>query len=304
MLRLTTSLFLLSVVATGAYSAEPRVVKLWAGAAPGEKEAISPEKYLETKKGQLDVKRRTNAGEPTISVYSPPKGKANGAVVVVVPGGGYSILAIEHEGTDVCDWLNSLGVTAVLLKYRVPKRAMQSPENLAMLQDAQRAITLVRSLQTEIGIDPTRLGMLGFSAGGHLTACAALIKKRTYEPVDDADKVYSHEPNFALLIYPAYLSDKAGDLRREFAVKPDSPPMFFAHSSDDGVSSENSVALYRALVKNKVSAELHLYAAGGHGYGMRKTAHPCATWPDRAADWMNTNGWLEKEKPSTDRRKE
>jgi acetyl esterase/lipase len=273
-------------------------VKLWPGTAPGEKESILPEKFLESKKGQLDVKRLTNVSEPTISIYSPPKDKANGGVVLVAPGGGYSILAIEHEGTDVCDWLNSLGMTAVLLKYRVPKRAMQSPENLAMLQDAQRAITLVRSVQTEIGIDPTRVGMLGFSAGGHLTACVALTKKRMYEPLDDADKVYSHEPNFALLIYPAYLTDRGGVLKPEFSVKPDSPPMFFVHSSDDGVSSENSVSLYRALVKNNVPAELHLYAAGGHGFGMRKTAHPCATWPDRAADWMKTNRWLEKPKPS------
>ena len=194
----------------------------------------------------------------------------------------------------MCEWLKSLGITAVLLKYRVPKREMQSPDNLAMVQDAQRAITLVRAMQTELKIDPTRVGMLGFSAGGHLTACTALTKKRMYDRVDEDDEVFSHEPNFALLVYPAYLIDKGGALKPEFEVKVDSPPMFFAHSSDDGVSSENSVALYLALKKNNVPAELHLYASGGHGYGMRKTEHPCAKWPDRAADWMKARGLLEK----------
>src|SRR5262249_43427702 len=148
--------------------------------------------------------------------------------------------------TDVCEWLNKLGVTAVLLKYRVPRREMQKPENLAMLQDAQRAISLVRSRHTELGIDPAKVGMLGFSAGGHLTACTALAEKRMYENVDKADEL-SCTPNFAILVYPAYLVEKDGTLKAEYKVKKDSPPMFFAHSSDDGVTSENSVAMYLAL---------------------------------------------------------
>jgi acetyl esterase/lipase len=277
-------------------AAEPTTHKLWPGKAPGETKDIGPEKTIEAKNPN-DVKRVSNVSEPTIAIYSPPKDKNTGAAVVVAPGGGYSILAIEHEGTAVCEWLNGLGVTAVLLKYRVPKREKQSPDNLAMVQDAQRAITLVRSMQSELGIDPTRVGMLGFSAGGHLTACTALTKKRMYENVDKADEVFSHEPNFAILIYPAYLTDKEGKLKPEFEVKQDSPPMFFAHSSDDPVTSEGSVALYLALTKNKVPAELHLYASGGHGYGMKKVPHPCSTWPDRAADWMKTRGLLEKARP-------
>jgi acetyl esterase/lipase len=286
------------LLAFSAGAAEPTVVKLWPGKAPGETKDIGAEKYQETKKGQLEVKRLANVSEPTIAIYSPPKDKNTGVAVVVAPGGGYNILAIEHEGTDVCEWLNKLGVTAVLLKYRVPRRDMQMPDNLAMIQDAQRAISLVRSKQTELGIDPTRVGMLGFSAGGHLTACTALTKKRLYDKMDKTDEVFSHEPNFAILVYPAYLVDKEGKLKPEFEVKKDSPPMFFAHSSDDGVTSENSVAMYSALKKNGVPAELHLYASGGHGYGMRKTAHPCSTWPDRAADWMKSRGLLEKPKPS------
>lgn len=293
MFRLSLALTL--AVALSARAAEPTPVKLWPGKAPGETKDIGPEQYTEPKKGQADVKRLGNVSEPTITVFAPPADKNTGTAVVVAPGGGYNILAIEHEGTQTCEWLQSLGVTAVLLKYRVPKRAMQAPDNLAQVQDAQRAISLVRSKASELKIDPQRVGMLGFSAGGHLTACTALTTKRLYDAVDDADKL-SHVPNFALLVYPAYLTDKGGALKPEFVVTKDSPPMFFAHSTDDGVTSEASVALYSALTKNKVPAELHLYATGGHGYGMRKIPHPAATWPDRAGDWLKTRGLLEKAK--------
>lgn len=277
-------------------------IKLWPGKAPGEAKDIGEEKYLEAKKGQLDVKRLTNVSAPSITIYSPPKDKNAGVAVVVAPGGAYSILAIEHEGSDVCEWLNKLGVTAVLLKYRVPKREMQMPENLAMIQDSQRAITLVRSKSKELGVDPAKVGMLGFSAGGNLTAWTALTKKRMYEKVDADDEI-SHLPNFAILVYPAYITDKDGKLKSEFVVDKGSPPMFFAHSSDDGVTSEGSVALYMALKKNNVPSELHLYASGGHGYGMRKIPHPCATWPDRAADWMKSRGLLDKATTAPDKPK-
>ncbi len=271
-------------------AAEPEVLKLWPGKPPGESKVLPPEGLLETKKGQLDVPRLANVSEPTITIFAPPPEKANGAAVVVAPGGGYSILAIGHEGTDVCKWLNSLGVTAVLLKYRVPKREIQTPDNLAMIQDAQRAITLVRSRAKELKLDPEKVGMLGFSAGGHLTACTALTKKRLYENVDKADEAATAQPNFAILVYPAYLVDQKGALKPEFAVNKDSPPMFFAHSSDDPVTSESSLALYRALQKQGVPTELHLYASGGHGYGILKSEYPCAKWPDLAGDWMKSRG--------------
>lgn len=286
--------FALAASVQPAEPAEPTTIKLWPGKAPGETREIGPERYLEAKK-PTDVKRLTDVSEPTITIYSPPKDKANGTAVIVAPGGGYSILAIEHEGTQVCEWLNTLGVTAVLLKYRVPKREMQMPENLAALQDAQRAVSLVRSRATQLGIEPDRIGILGFSAGGNLAACTALTRKRMYDKVDESDTA-SHEPNFALLIYPAYLVDKSDNLKPEYVVTKDSPPMFFAHSSDDGVTSENSVELYRVLKKNGVPAEMHIYASGGHGYGMRKVPHPCASWPDRAADWLKSRTLLEPRK--------
>jgi len=297
MIRVGLLLTLTLTLTLSATAAEPKVVKLWPGKAPGETKEIGPERYLEAKKGQLEVKRLTDVSEPTIAIYAPPADKANGTAVIVSPGGGYSILAIEHEGTQVCEWFNTLGVTAVLLKYRVPKRAMQMPENLAALQDAQRAVSLVRSMATELKIDPARVGILGFSAGGNLAAWTCLTKKPMYDKIDAVDEKFSHEPNFGILVYPAYIVDKAGVLKPEFEVKKDSPPMFFAHSSDDGVTSEGSVALYLALKKNGVPAELHLYASGGHGYGMKKSAHPCSSWPDRAGDWLKSRGLLEKAKP-------
>ncbi|MCS6865009.1 MAG: alpha/beta hydrolase [Gemmataceae bacterium] len=290
--RSSVLVFLLVGVGPAA-AAEPTVIKLWPGQAPGETKDLGPEKYLETKKGQLEVKRLTNVTEPTITIYPVAKEKNTATAVIVAPGGGYNILAIEHEGTDVCQWLNKLGVTAVLLKYRVPRREMQTPENLAMIQDAQRAVILVRSQAKEYGIDPNRIGMLGFSAGGNLTAWTCLTTKRMYDKIDATDETFSHQPNFGLLIYPGGLIDKDGNLKPEFTVTNHSPPMFFAHSSDDNISSENSIALYLALKKNKVPAEMHLYASGGHGYGLRPLPHPCASWPDRAAEWMKSRGLLD-----------
>jgi acetyl esterase/lipase len=295
MTRTAFALVSLLCVALSARGAEPTVHKLWSGKAPGETKDLGPEEYLEPKKGQLDVKRLAKVSEPTISVYAPPKEKRNGTAVLVAPGGGYNILAIEHEGTQVCEWLNALGVTAVLLKYRVPKREAQTPDNRAMVQDAQRALTLIRAKAKDLDIDPARVGMLGFSAGGHLTACTALTKERLYTETD-ADTKFGHLPNFCVLVYPAYLTDKGGALRPEFVVNKESPPMFFAHSTDDPVTSEGSVALYSALKKAGVASELHLYASGGHGYGMRKTAHPCSKWPDRAGEWMQARGLLEPAK--------
>ncbi|MCE9562441.1 MAG: alpha/beta hydrolase [Planctomycetes bacterium] len=294
MTRIWFAIAILFTLSLSANAAEPTVVKLWPGKAPGETKELT-ERYIESKKAN-DVKRLTDVSEPTIAIYAPPKDKANGTSVIVAPGGGYSILAIEHEGTQVCEWLNTLGVTAVLLKYRVPKRAMQMPENLASLQDAQRAVSLVRSKASELNLDPNRVGFLGFSAGGNLAAWTLLTKKRMYDKVDDLDEKYSHEPNFGVLVYPAYIVDKAGALKPEFEITKNSPPMFFAHSSDDPVTSEASTALYMALKKNDVPSELHLYATGGHGWGMKKVPHPCASWPDRAGDWLKTRGLLERAK--------
>ena len=281
------ALTLLIPMAVGA--AEPTVVKLWPGKAPGETKDIGPEKETPPK-NTSDVKRLTNVSEPTITIYKPAK--PNGTAMIVSPGGAYSILAIEHEGTQTCKWLNTLGVTAILLKYRVPKREMQMPDNLAAVQDAQRAVSLTRANAKDWGLDPKRIGMLGFSAGGNLTAWACLAEKRHYEPIDDADKL-PPKPDFAALIYPAYLVDAKGELKPEYKVTKESPPMFFVHANDDGVTPLSSAMLYSALKKNGVSSELHIFATGGHGYGMKKIPHPVSAWPERCGDWLKNRGYLE-----------
>lgn len=271
-------------------AAEPIVLKLWPGKAPGEEKDIGPEMDTPPKGKQLPFKRLSNVSEPTITVYKPTRGGSTGTAVIVAPGGGYSILAIEHEGTEVCQWLNDLGVTAVLLKYRVPRRPGQNPANLAALQDAQRAVSLVRHHATDWGINPSRIGILGFSAGGNLAACVTLFDKRYYEPIDPADQ-RSTKPDFAVLVYPAYLSEN-GQLKPEYLPSKGTPPIFMTGSSDDRVCNEGMPAFYQALLKQNIPVEMHLYASGGHGYGLRKSDNPCSTWPGRCADWLKHRGLL------------
>jgi acetyl esterase/lipase len=266
-------------------------IDLWPGKAPGDTKEYPPEALVESKPGQLQIARLGNVSKPQISVYKPEH--PNGTAIVVAPGGGYSILAIEHEGTDVARWLTDLGVTAVLLKYRVPRRENQTPDNLAQLQDAQRAVGLVRSKASEWGVDPKRVGFLGFSAGGHLTASLCTnFAKRLYDHVDDADN-QSYRPDFAVMIYPGGLTDKGGDLKPNLAVTKETPPTFLVHASDD--NADQSVAWYRALKKAGVPAEMHLYQSGGHGFGMRTDKGPTSEWPKRCSEWLNARGLLKKD---------
>ena len=236
---------------TGATS--PPILRIWPGKAPGEKGDIGPEKVEPTPPNEVKpITRLTNVSDPTITVHRPPKETANGAAVVICPGGGYSILATNLEGDEVADWLNSIGVTGIVLKYRVPARKDQ-PKHLAPLQDAQRAMSLVRSLAAQWGINPGRIGILGFSAGGHLAAAASTnFDRRQYEAVDGVDAI-SCRPDFAVLVYPAYLT--SGDhLSPEIRVDGKSPPTFFAMAADDHISVEGSIAMFLALRRAKVPA--------------------------------------------------
>ncbi len=275
-------------------------IALWPEQAPGEKGDIGEERDT-SKAGEGLVAgkpliRLGNVSKPTITLHRPPADKDTGAAVLVCPGGGYSILALDLEGSEVCEWLNSLGVTGILLKYRVPKRAGLE-RHTAALQDAQRALGLSRQHAKEWGIDPKRIGVLGFSAGAHLSAAlCSSTGQRTYPVVDDADKL-SCRPDFTVLIYPAYLTVKEdGDkIAPETQVTTNTPPTFIAMSQDDPVRVETALFYTLALKEAKVPVELHIYPEGGHGYGLRSSKNLVTTWPDRAADWMRSRGLLKKD---------
>ena len=268
------------------------VLDVWPGPAPGENGQIGEEKV--TKKGDT-VTSVTNVTKPTLTVSRPPADKNTGVAVLVFPGGGYNNLAWDHEGEQVARWLNSVGVTAAILKYRVPRRP-ETPRGespVQALMDAQRAISQVRSHAAEWGVDPKKIGVLGFSAGGHLAAWAATNPdKRSYETVDAADQA-SCRPDFAVLIYPGGVLKRGGsELRDEIRINSQSPPTFLAVASDDTGPAEASAAIYLALKRAGVPAEMHIYAAGGHGFGMRSTGRPAATWPKRCEEWMRDQGIL------------
>lgn len=282
-------------------AAELPVISLWPGQAPGEKATLPPESDLtKPNEGMVAGRRVTiigNVSHPTLTIYRPDPAKDTGAAVVVCPGGGYYVLAIDLEGTEVCEWLNSIGVTAVLLKYRVPRRE-GLPRYAAPLQDAQRALGLVRSRAGELGLDPHRIGVLGFSAGGNLAAMLSNHHdERSYPAIDAADTV-SCRPDFCVLIYPAYLTtEEIGDqVAPELTVSAaNTPPTFIAMTQDDHYG-DSAYYYYGALRKAGVPSELHLYPVGKHGYGLRRTAATVTTWPDRVQDWMNAAGWLKPAK--------
>lgn len=276
-------------------------ILLWPNGAPGEPKTsnIGPEEDTTTPEDNLvagqPLIRLTNVSEPTITVYHPDE-NPTGTAVVVCPGGGYHVLAYDLEGTEVCEWFNSLGITAILLKYRVPVRE-GLPRYAPPLQDAQRAIGLVRAHAEEWQINPERVGVLGFSAGGHLSAALSTnFNQRTYDPIDSADEL-SSRPDFAMLIYPAYLAEKEShQLAPELPVSESTPPTLLIQTEDDNIPVENSLFYYLALKNANVPAEMHLYATGGHGYGLRKVKSNVHTWPKRAEEWLRTIDMLEEAK--------
>jgi acetyl esterase/lipase len=256
-------------------------IALWPGGAPGAPANPPAEADMTTAKDNLiagrPLVRLGNVSNPTLTIYS-PHGNNTGAAVVVFPGGGYRILAIDLEGTEVCDWLTSAGITCALVKYRVPNTGPY-PKSPAALEDAQRAVGIVRSRAAEWHIDPSRIGVLGFSAGAHLSAALSThFDHRLYNKVDAADTV-SCRPDFAVIVYPGYLAlaDKNFAPNADVPVTAQTPPSFIVQAEDDPVHVENAVVYFMALKNAKVPAELHIYAAGGHGYGLRRTALPVTT---------------------------
>jgi len=267
-------------------------MNVWPGAAPGVASNLPAEVDTTTAKDGLvagkPVVRIGNVATPTLTLYS-PKGNNTGAAVVVFPGGGYSILAIDLEGTEVCGWLNAAGVNCVLLKYRVPHTGPY-PKSAAALQDAQRALGLVRQHAAEWKIDPNRIGVLGFSAGGHLAAALSNhYEQRLYEPIDAADQL-SCRPDFAVVVYPGYLALADQNFAPNADIQPtaNTPPTFLVQAEDDPVHVENAVVYFLALKNAKVPTELHVYAQGGHGYGLRRTERPITSWPQAVETWLHT----------------
>jgi acetyl esterase/lipase len=290
-------------------SPEYTQVKIWPGAAPDPQPVPGPESVSVGTAliGGRPVTSVFNVSEPTMTVY-PAKGKNTGAAVVVFPGGGYMELAIDLEGTEVCDWLTPKGVTCILLKYRVPHggeywdRKLEreiNPSTQMALEDAQRTLGLVRLHAAEWGIDPRKIGVLGFSAGGHMVAATSThFGRRLYEPVDAADKE-SCRPDFAVAIYPGHLSlaENSFGLNPDIArnITPQTPPTFLIQDEDDNVDRvEDSLSYYAALKKAGVPVEMHLYAQGGHAFGLRRTKFPVTAWPQLVETWLETIGMVSK----------
>ena len=279
-------------------TAQQVTLPLWTHGAPEPLTAKGPERDATAAGDALIAGRKiiklTDVSEPTLAVYKPAAAANSGAAVLVFPGGGYRILAYDLEGTEVCTWLNSIHVTCVLVKYRVPYDG-HFPERSEDLEDAQQAMRLTRKHAAEWGIDPKRIGALGFSAGAHLAAVLSIHPD--FEPKTTAlkdhgglDTGISARPDFAFIIYPGYLMhwpDKT-------AVAPEAvptaltPPSFILQAEDDPVHEENALMYFQALKEAKVPAELHLYAQGGHGYGLRPTDLPITHWPALAETWLRT----------------
>ena len=310
---LTLTLLLADAVALaqGWQPAPPNVqVPIWPGAIPDALPHPKPES-VGPGAGEAWWPMANDVSRPTMTVYA-PKGRNTGVSVVVFPGGGYRILAMDLEGTEICDWLTSRGITCVLLKYRVPRSGPTwengrrfYPKVQTALEDAQRTLGLVRLQAGQWQVDPHKVGVIGFSAGGHLVAALSThFGKRIYPPVDAADQE-SCRPDFAIAVYPGHLwahedEDAAKrdethlDLRPDIRVSADAPPTFLLQAEDDDVDGvEQSLAYYVALQKAKVPVEMHLYANGGHAFGLRPSTLPIAQWPRLVEAWLQTLGMLD-----------
>lgn len=284
-----------------AFAADPPVVELWPGAAPDEIGNIGPERVrmspvLDRKQVEVTESTRliTGVTKPTLTIYRPAKEWDTGTAILICPGGGYWNLYWQLEGEEVAAWLNSIGITGIILKYRVPRRPDEPEKEPARrpLQDAQRAISLARSKAGEWDIRPDRIGIIGFSAGGHLAiATATSFEKRTYAPIDGIDKA-SCRPDFAIPVYSGYLKAKDKDeLASDLRIPQGTPPIFLVHGSDDVISPpENSALMYLALKRAGIPAELHIYANTTHDFGVRQNNRPYAAWTTACALWLRDLG--------------
>ena len=287
--------------------AQPKVLKLWPDGIPGSKNDPSYVENIITTDGR--VTRANNVVTPDLTVYLPDPEKANGAAVLICPGGGYGTLAFDHEGHAIAKWLNDNGIAGIILKYRLPSDKIMTDKSIGPLQDAQEAMRVIRRNAAAWKINPSRVGVIGFSAGGHL---ASTISTHYSEKVYDVKDNVSARPDFSLLIYPVITMDTTFTHRgtrnnligldpteknvfrfsNEKQVNAETPPAFIVHSSDDIVVPVlNSIEYYKALVKNKVPAEYHIFQKGGHGYGLAAGKGTESAWPDLCLNWLKKYGF-------------
>ena len=289
------NLFLFLLVTTfTSVMAQQKPILLFPNGAPGETtKMIETEDSSGNKRAGCPVSRISNVSEPTITFYPAPADNNSGTTIIVNPGGGYNILAYNLEGTEICKRFNSHGINCVLVKYRVPRREGLAKHE-APLQDLQRAIAYTRAHAKEWNLDANKIGVMGFSAGAHLSAMASnSFNQLTYTSIDANDQV-STRPDFCMLIYPAYLDGENFSLAPEVKVSDKTPPTFIVQAQDDNSYINSSLFYYYALKEAKVPSALHLYPSGGHGFGLRNTGHLVNEWPFRAINWLNEIGMLDR----------
>lgn len=280
--RFLSFVFFVSFVAARLSAAQPAVIPIWADGAPGTQgKRDLPEKTVPSP--NKDYQRVSQIHNPSLTVYLPPADKATGAGVLILPGGGFQFLSIDLEGSEVAEWFNQRGIAAFVVKYRLPKEPNSTYTMDDALADAQRAIRLVRSRAAEWGLKPDRIGTMGFSAGGRIAADAGLRFQEGQPTATDPLHRVSSRPDFQILVYGYTAPD---------AIPANTPPTFLICAHDDGDKPRQAIALYSALLTNKVPAELHIYGQGGHAYAMRDYGHPINTWNQRLADWLGTLGLL------------
>lgn len=305
-LKKSLPIFLLTFIMTNSFS-QNTVLKLWPNGIPG---SIKNESYKETPVEPKDIGTvYSKVTEPTLTVFLPPADKATGTAVLICPGGGYGIVAFNHEGIAIAKWLNENGIAGIVLKYRLPSDTIMKDKSIGPLQDAQEAMRVIRRNSAEWKINPQKIGVIGFSAGGHL---ASTLSTHYAENVYNITDSINARPDFSLLIYPVITFDASfthmgsrnnliGESPSDDAIKhfsnelqitKDTPPAFLAHSSDDdAVPVKNSIAYYENLVKNKIPAELHLFQKGGHGYGLAINKGTQSAWPELCIKWLKANGF-------------
>jgi len=291
---------------SGSLSGQTKVIDIWQGKVPGAIKKPGFKPIIDSSNNWIKMR---NITDPVLDMYPAPAGKANGTAVIICPGGGYWALAISHEGSKIAEWLNSMGITAFVLKYRLPDNSIMTDKSIGPMQDGQEAIRIVRRQAKEWGINPNKIGIMGFSAGGHLASTLSThFLEKVYEPADST----SARPDFSILIYPVISMDSSithlgsrnnllGEkpsrelikhFSNELQVSKQTPPAFLIHSIDDNaVPVQNSINYAMALKKFNIPCELHIYETGGHGYGLGRSSDTESTWPDACEKWLKARGF-------------